>query len=112
MCNVNLNECYSRARLVDLPNIEPLVLVQALVKLVGRVSLGQDSLTSLGKLDSVRICHFTDDTINSIDGSRTPARKNQKYRILSKISDTLIVWTPTYVIFSRSNCTGHGNSTL
>ena len=31
------------------------------------------------------------------------------YRILSKISDTLIVRTPKYVIFSRSNCTGHGN---
>ena len=31
------------------------------------------------------------------------------YRILSKISDTLIVWTPKYVIFSRSNYTGHGN---
>ena len=25
------------------------------------------------------------------------------------ISDTLIVRTPKYVIFSRSNCTGHGN---
>ena len=33
----------------------------------------------------------------------------QGYRILSKISDTLIVRTPKYVIFLRSNCTGHGN---
>ena len=32
------------------------------------------------------------------------------YRILSKIPDTLIVRTPKYVIFSRSNRTGHGNS--
>ena len=31
------------------------------------------------------------------------------YHILSKISNTLIVQTPKYVIFSRSNCSGHGN---
>lgn len=67
-----LYECYPSTRLVDLPNVEPFIFVQALVKLVWRVSLGQDSLTSLGKLDSVGICHLTDDTINSIDGSHTP----------------------------------------
>ena len=35
---------------------------------------------------------------------------NSTYSILSKISDTLIVWTPKYVIFSCFNHTGHGNS--
>ena len=67
-----LNERDSRARLVDLPNIEPLILVQTLVKLIRRVSLGQDTLACLDKLHSVWVCHLTDDTINSIDGSYTP----------------------------------------
>ena len=38
-----------------------------------------------------------------------PLMMDWVYRILSKISDTLIVRTPKYVVFSRSNCTRHGN---
>ena len=66
------NERDSRARLVDLPNVEPLVLVKTLVKLVWHVSLGQDTLTSISELDGIGVRHFTNDTIDSINGPHTP----------------------------------------
>ena len=79
-CSSVLDEGDSRARLVDLPDVEPLVLVQALIKLVWRVSLGQDALTSIGKLHRVWVRHFSDDTVDSIDGSHSPAMQH-KYRM-------------------------------
>ena len=45
-----LDERDSHARLVDLPNIELFIFVQILVKLVRRVSLSQNMLTCLNKL--------------------------------------------------------------
>ena len=70
------NEGDSRARLVDLPDVEPLVLVQALVKLVWRVPLGQDALASISKLHCVWVCHFPDDAVDGIYGSRSPAMQH------------------------------------
>ena len=67
-----LNERDSRARLIDLPNIQPFILIQTFIKLVRCVSLGQYTLACLDELHSVWVCHLTDDTINSIDGSYTP----------------------------------------
>ena len=66
------DECDSCARLVDLPNVEPLILIQALIKLVRRATLGQDTLACLNKLDGVGIRHFTNDTVNGINGPHTP----------------------------------------
>ena len=47
--------------------------------------------------------------ISNVSDKRNFIPLNTSYRILSKISETLIVRTPEYVIFSHSNCTGHGN---
>ena len=44
-----LNEGDACAGLVDLPNIESLVLIQALLKLVWSVALGQNTLSRLVK---------------------------------------------------------------
>ena len=67
-----MNVILMRDCMVNLPNIEPFIFVQTLVKLVRRVSLGQYTLLCFNKLHSVWVCHLTDDAINSIDGSYTP----------------------------------------
>ena len=65
------------AGLVDLPNVESLILVQTLVKLVWRVSLGEDPLPGLVKPDAVWVGHLTNDGIDSVHRADTPAVNKQ-----------------------------------
>ena len=71
------NEGDPSARLVDLPDVESLVLIQALVKLVWRVALGQNTLTSFSKLDCIWVGHFTDDAVYGIDGPRSSEKQQE-----------------------------------
>ena len=65
------------SRLINLPHIQSLVLIQALVKLVWCVAFGKDALPCLIKPHHVWVCHLTKDAIDSVNGFGAPEDKTE-----------------------------------